>query len=173
MNSRTYLFITQTIESEGRFVDHPFDKGGPTNLGITARFLAEYLQTDVSMVTVEMIKAITHEDAIDIYHTNIWLKANIDLLPSTIQYLIFDWMVMSGRSRPAKFLQRMVGATPDGIIGPMTAHRVNEAMALNFANDVVTRAIRYFIRIVRRYPDQRVFLEGWFNRFVKHYDFGE
>jgi lysozyme family protein len=37
---------------------------------------------------------------------------------------VFDWGVNSGMGRPAKAVQRIVGATPDGAIGPKTVKAI-------------------------------------------------
>ena len=42
--------------------------------------------------------------------------------------LYFDWAVNSGVSRSARALQEIVGAEPDGHIGPMTIQAVHDML---------------------------------------------
>ena len=73
-------------------------------------------------VTKDEIKALTNEDVAPIYEKNYWskLKCDSDLVPAGLDLCLFDWGVNSGTGRSAKALQRVLGATADGAIGPKT-----------------------------------------------------
>ena len=47
-----------------------------------------------------------------------------DYLPDGVDWSVFDWAVNSGPARAATALQRCVGATVDGVIGPKTVGHV-------------------------------------------------
>ena len=49
-----------------------------------------------------------------------------DDLPSGLDLCVFDFGVNAGPGRAAKYLQTMIGTTPDGGIGPMTLKAVDE-----------------------------------------------
>ncbi len=172
-DARFEAIAAQIIEDEGGYVNHPKDRGGSTKYGITKRFLAEARGIDPASITTKMIRDLSMNDARMAYHKIVWQKNGVHMLPSEIQPLMFDWIVMSGPRTPIKFLQRSVGAKRDGVMGPKTAKAVREKMANvpyeEFETRFVNGIIRYLIRIARRDPSQTVFLEGWFNRFCGYY----
>lgn len=169
-DARFETIVAKTIEEEGGYVDHPNDKGGPTKYGITMRF---YEAAFGEKPTRKTIRNLTVDKARQAYHTMIWQEAGVSLLPTELQPLMFEWIVMSGPITPIKFLQRRIGAKPDGILGPMTARAAREKLSgidfdlwqRQFVNDIV----RFLIRIAKRDNSQIVFLEGWFNRFCDYY----
>lgn len=161
---------------EGGYVNHPNDRGGPTNMGITKPFYAEYLGVPASLITTEMIKDLTWPYAKFMYYKNIWLKYELDQLPEFLQEVMMNYIVISGPSRAIKHLQRYVGVAQDGEIGPNTLKAIqNKVKTLpserHFVNEFVHDIMRFFIGIVQGRPSQAVFLKGWFNRFSKYYQY--
>ena len=113
--------LEAVLEHEGGYVDHPKDPGGRTNMGITQAVYEKYLKRSV---TEEEMKDIKIGDVRIIYKTNYWDKVKGDDLPSGVDFCVFDWAVNSGVSRSSKALQKIVGATSDGVIGPNTLKAV-------------------------------------------------
>jgi lysozyme family protein len=72
------------------------------------------------------MRDLTPEDVGPIYKKNYWDRIKGDLLPSGVDWCAFDWCVNSGKSRPSKAIQRAVGATQDGAIGPATIGLIME-----------------------------------------------
>ena len=105
------------LEHEGGYVNHPKDPGGITNLGVTLKTYAEYKGRDV---TDADMRALTPKDVAPIYKEKYWDKCHCDDLPAGLDWMVFDWAVNSGPGRSAKALQRIVGETADGAIGPKT-----------------------------------------------------
>ena len=105
------------LHHEGGFVNHPDDPGGITNHGVTKKVYEEWVEREVSE---QEMRDLTHEDVAPIYKKNYWDRIKADDLPSGVDWSSFDWCVNSGSGRPAKAIQRIVGATADGAIGPMT-----------------------------------------------------
>ena len=60
-------------------------------------------------------------------------------------------------------VQRIVGAQPDGIIGPKSIAAINIA-GEGLAQDIYDDRHRFYEEIVARRPSQRKFLRGWLNR---------
>jgi lysozyme family protein len=116
--------LKHVLEHEGKFVDHPADPGGATNLGCTKAVWEEWCGHPVD---VQAIKDLTPEDVAPLYREKYWHKVRGDDLPAGIDYCVFDTAINSGPGRAAKFLQEAVGATPDGIIGLRTLAAVREA----------------------------------------------
>jgi len=113
--------LSMLLHHEGGFVNHPQGPGGMTNLGVTKKVYEAWVGHEVTESTM---KDLTFVDVAPIYKKNYWDKVRGDDLPSGVDWCAFDWGVNSGTGRPAKAIQRAVGATPDGAIGPMTLQAV-------------------------------------------------
>ena len=66
------------------------------------------------------MKDLLVEDVSPIYKKSYWDKCKCDDLPGGLDLCVFDFAVNAGPGRAAKFLQRMIGTTVDGGIGPNT-----------------------------------------------------
>ena len=117
---------------EGGYVNHPKDPGGETNLGVTKRVYEEWGGT-------KEMKDLTVEDVEPIYKKNYWDKIKGDDLPDGLDLCVFDFGVNAGPGRAAKFLQRMIGTTVDGGIGPMTLAKVNEYVKENSIEETIEK----------------------------------
>ena len=106
------------LHHEGGYVNHPKDPGGETNLGVTKRVYEEWGGT-------KDMKDLTVEDVAPIYQKNYWNRVRGDDLPAGLDLCVFDFGVNAGTGRSAKVLQRLVGTTVDGGIGPATIGAVN------------------------------------------------
>ena len=106
------------LHHEGGYVNHPKDPGGETNLGVTKRVYEEWGGT-------KDMKDLTVEDVAPIYQKNYWNRVRGDDLPAGLDLCVFDFGVNAGTGRSATFLQRLVGTTVDGGIGPATLRAVN------------------------------------------------
>jgi lysozyme family protein len=72
------------------------------------------------VATKAELRAIPDETVAAIYRRNYWDKVKGDDLPAGLDYAMFDFGVNSGPDRAIKFLQRIVGTTVDGKMGPNT-----------------------------------------------------
>ena len=109
---------------EGGYVNAKTDAGGPTKYGITHKTLAAH--RGVSFVSADQVKNMTKQEAEDIYRASYWKQSGGDLLPRGLDYAAFDFGVNSGPATAVKTLQRVVGTTPDGIVGAMTVDAVRK-----------------------------------------------
>ena len=110
--------LEMILHHEGGYVNHPKDPGGETNLGVTKRVYEEWGgEKDMTDLLVE--------DVAPIYQKNYWDRCKCDDLPSGLDLCVFDFAVNAGPSRSAKFLQRLIGTTVDGGIGPNTLKAVH------------------------------------------------
>jgi lysozyme family protein len=71
------------------------------------------------------MKALTPEMVAPLYENRYWDACKCDDLASGVDYVVFDTAVNSGKVRAIKFLQSVVGAVPDGAIGPVTIASAN------------------------------------------------
>ena len=114
---------------EGGFVNDPNDSGGATNKGVT---LATYRRYKGEDATVADLKVITDEEWTIIYKQMYWDKFKADEIASqTVANLCVDWLWMSG-TKAIKYVQRLIGATEDGIVGKQTLARLNATTAKTF-----------------------------------------
>jgi len=169
--------IAAIIAKEGGYVNHPADKGGPTQYGITAKSYAEYFRrpsSNIPMdVTIAEIKAVTPALAEKIYYTLYYVRPNIISLPTLIQPIMLDMAVNHGRRGSVKILQTaLVSASysqssPDGIIGVKTITATTRAvteLGKHFINNIVDRRLHYYQEIINTDPTQAAFKNGWFAR---------
>ena len=149
---------------EGGYVNNPHDTGGETNYGVTQAVYSHYrkslglLDRSVRLITTFEVKAI--------YQENYWTAAGCDLLPSKLALCHFDWAVNHGTSGAIKTLQQVVGARPDGVIGPLTKQAITAALVLHKEVWLCDRALAIRESCYRRWGvgSQSQFLEGWLNR---------
>jgi lysozyme family protein len=146
------------LKHEGGFVNHPQDPGGATNLGITKATYERWVKRTVS---VEDIKALTIKDVEPIYRKQYWDRMSCDQLPVGIDLIVFDFGVNAGPSRAVRFLQKIVKAKEDGVLGPRTI-----SAALNIHNPVVAIMEFKTLRLdyYRRLSTFPVFGKGWSRR---------
>lgn len=102
---------------EGGFSNHPLDPGGVTHHGITKTVWEEWVGHPVTAKDMQNLK---QSDVAPLYRRKYWDKVQGDHLPAGLDHSVFDFAVNSGPGRAAKFLQEIVGAKPDGFIGPQT-----------------------------------------------------
>ena len=115
--------LEMLLHHEGGYVNDSRDSGGMTNLGVTKRVYDKWIDRES---TEEEMRNLTPEDVAPIYKKNYWDRIKGDSLPSGLDWACFDWAVNSGSGRPAKAVQRSVGAEPDGAIGPKTLGLIME-----------------------------------------------
>jgi lysozyme family protein len=93
------ICLTMLLKHEGGYVNHPKDPGGETNLGVTRAVYEQHLGRQV--MEGEM-KTLTVSDVAPIYKKMYWDKLKGDMLPSGLDWALFDWGVNSGTGRAAK-----------------------------------------------------------------------
>lgn len=145
------------LHHEGGYVDHPEDPGGETNHGVTRAVYEQWLGRQV--MDGEM-KALTHADVAPIYRKNYADRVRFDDLPSGVDWSCFDWAVNSGVSRSAKALQRIVGVTADGAIGPQTLRAVANVEPRKIIEDMHQARQAFYERL----STFKTFGRGWTRR---------
>ena len=98
-----------TVGVEGGYVNDPADPGGETKFGVCKR-----AHPDID------IKALTLDQAKDIYRRDYWQSASCDSMPERIGHLVFDCAVHHGVKTAIKLLQRALKVADDGEFGPVT-----------------------------------------------------
>lgn len=110
--------LAAVLVHEGGFVDDRFDPGGATNRGVTQAVYDNWRSSQE--LPHRSVRAIGDGELSAIYRKLFWDAVSADSLPAGVDYSVFDFAVNSGPSRAARYLQRAVGVTDDGKIGPLT-----------------------------------------------------
>lgn len=149
--------IRRLLASEGGYVNHPSDPGGPTNFGITLGDYRRYVKSDAGAADVRAMKV---DDAKAIYRAKYWGAMRGDELPAGVDYCVFDYAVNSGTGRAPKVLQRVLGIAVTGRMDDATvaATRGRDARALIQA--ICNERLR-FLQGLKTWP---VFGKGWSRR---------
>lgn len=137
------------IGHEGGYVNDPRDKGGETKFGISKR---AYPGEDIAAMTLERSKAI--------YSRDYWGPAGCDALPDQAKFQVFDMAVNSGVKTALRTVQRAIGATPDGVLGPQTLQAVQSMPATRFIARFNGARLAYMAALT----DWPAFGRGWANR---------
>ena len=164
--------IDDLIEREGGYVNHPADRGGPTNMGITIGTLSAWLGR---RATIDEVRNLTRAEAESIYRQRYWSGPGFDRLPIDQRVVVnaFDAGVMSGPSRAVRWLQEVLRdfggvLDVDGAIGPETlrvALQVQDRVGVRALNNAYCdRRQAFYDQIIQRDPSQARFRNGWRNR---------
>jgi len=161
--------IDDILTREDGFVNHPADRGGPTNFGVTQATLAAWRGREVS---IEDVKSLTIEEAREIYRTKYYLGPKIDKLPNLIQPLMFDMSINHGPGTAIILFQRVMNehgipCDVDGGVGDETigcADKAVQQFGTALINFLVDKRIQFYHQIVEKNSSQEVFLKGWLKR---------
>lgn len=166
MANRGFVDAVEVIlKHEGGFVNHPADKGGPTNWGITQSVYEAYKGRKV---TIDEMRRMPRSEAVAIYKRNYWDKVGGDSIKFySVALTLFDQAVNRGVGAVVKQAQRVLKVPETGVMGPQTLAALNAVPDSNFLTQFLAAAEASYKAIVDRNPSQVVFLNGWMNR-VKH-----
>jgi lysozyme family protein len=154
--------IAYIHQDEGEYSNDPNDPGGPTRLGITYIDLARHRGIPKKDAW-RLVKGMDEAECKEIYKKYYWDLNLCDELPASIDYFIFDSSLHSGYETAAKWLQRSVGASPDGKIGPKTLAAVNDVAPVALLGQLVKRR-RDYLKSLKLW---RTYSRGWTNRVNK------
>ena len=158
-----HKLIPFILRWEGGFVNDPDDAGGATNKGIT---IATFRQFYGAAATVSQLKKITDEQWFHIFKVGYWDRWRADEIESqSVANIVVDWVWASGVYGITQ-VQKILGVTPDGIVGPKTLAALNGRPADPLFHQIRAARIAFVENIVRRKPSQKKFLNGWKNRIL-------
>jgi lysozyme family protein len=163
MANRGFLDAVEVVlKNEGGFVNHPADRGGPTNWGITQKVYEAYKGRPVS---IDEIKNMPRSEAIAIYKRNYWDKIGGDQLKYYATALtLFDQAVNRGVAAVIRQVQGILGLNQDGRLGSQTIAALNAIPDTKFIPQFLTAAENSYKAIVQKNPSQSVFINGWLKR---------
>lgn len=154
------------LNLEKGVVNHPFDHGHLTNLGVTQAIYDEY-RTGIKGLPAQEVTQITKEEAIDLYRCMFWEPSACPFLHWRLALLHFDTAVQRGPVKANRMLQEVVGARPvDGIIGPKTLGVIAIAEEESILRNYLVDRERHYMRRIEEEPSQAAFKNGWMNRLA-------
>lgn len=153
--------LLAVLKAEGGNDDDPEDHGGRTSRGITQREYDAWRRLEYQP-TLDVWRA-PQSDIEAIYHDEYWAPY-CDLLPVGADFLLFNMAVNAGPYRGAVILQRSLGVTADGRIGPLTREAIATADSRTLIEKYSDQSRAFYLSL-----HQPKFTKGWLNRvaFVK------
>lgn len=167
--------IDEVIVREGGYSNHPADRGGPTNFGITEQVARAYgYKGDM--------RALPRATAVAIYKAKYWTEPGFDQVAAicpAIAHEVFDTGINMGVGAAATFLQRALNALNrsatdypdlkvDGVFGRVSRAALGGYVAKRGAagGEVLRKAIdalqgARYIEIAEANPSQEAFVYGW------------
>ena len=162
--------VTDTLDTEGGYVNHEDDLGQATNHGVTVQTMGRCGYTGPPEDYTEAM-------ARECYKSEFWTAkmSTMSDLPGYYQVAatLFDMSVNTGPGNGAKFLQRCLEIETDGVIGQGTM-----AALLDYAGAVgpvgggilrqclIDEALRHYVRISEVRTSNESFTYGWLNHRV-------
>jgi len=167
--------IDEVIAREGGYVNHPNDRGGPTNWGVTQQVARAFGFTGD-------MKVLPRTTAAAIYKERYWTGPKLDQIAAIFPQLaheMFDTGINMGPAAVVKFVQRVLnvcnrGAADypdigaDGVVGKMTLAAAAGLKAKRGieAGEVLRKAIdglqaARYVEIAEKNPSQESFAYGW------------
>lgn len=170
--------IEAVIGREGGYSNHPADRGGPTNWGITEQVARAYGYKGA-------MQSLPRGTAVEIYRRRYWTGPGFDKVAATFPRLaeeLFDTGINMGPAVAVTFLQRALNVLnrqaadypdigADGQIGPMTitalkGYAVRRGGAGSLGETVLMRACdglqaARYIELAERNASQEAFVFGW------------
>ena len=160
--------IGNVIRREGGYVDNPDDKGGPTNMGITAATLGAWNGNE-GAASAEQVRTMTRGTARAIYLRRYVELPGFDSLPDPLKEQMVDFGANSGPSRAVRWLQRVIEVPATGKLDDRTRQAVNR-LPVRLVNDALVAARLY---MVDRWTDadasQKQFEEGVESRALEFF----
>lgn len=167
--------VNRLLGIEGGYTNHPDDRGGKTNFGITESLAEEY--------GFNSVEDITEEDAREIYKEEFWDSNQLDevaKLSEQVAFQIFEIAVNASSSTAIKFFQRSLNCfnnkgeifsdiEVDGIVGDETIgawvdfHNYRKAEG----NKVMESALNslqgaFYVHLTEEDDSYETFSYGWF-----------
>ncbi len=168
--------VDALIDREGGYVNHPADRGGATNFGITEAVARAHGYGGA-------MRDLPRREAVAIYRRLYWLRPCFDQVANRSARLateLFDTGANMGPAVAATFLQRALTAlnrsgrdypdlVPDGRVGATTLAALDAFLKVRgkaSGETVLMRALEAlqgerYLRLAERRPANEAFLYGW------------
>ena len=154
------------LSFEGGYVNHPNDKGGPTNMGVTLKTWQTqgYDKNHDGRIDAKDVKLITKADAVSILRRCYWNRWKADGIKDQSTANIQEERVWIDGTPGITLIKEMLGVTADGIVGNKTLKALNSQPPKQFFERIKARRKQYILGIIAKHPSQKVLEKGWLRR---------
>lgn len=157
--------IDDILRREGSYIDHPDDRGGPTNHGITIKTLSDWRGRPA---TIDDVKKLTEVEAREIYRECYIIAPRLHkVIDDKVRALAVDCAVNHGPKQAVKLLQLAARVFPDGDLGPKTESAISCMDPAVLYRRLCAARVRFYGQIITKDPSQSVFAAGWTNRIAE------
>jgi lysozyme family protein len=161
--SLSYIF-----NDEGGFAERPEEPGGACNMGVSLVALDRWRKSKgQGRPGVDDVRALTKDEATDIYTAHYAAPVRFDDLPSGLDYVMLNTAVMQGVTGAIQLLQAALGmATPLGRYDDTTW----EAIKASDVGEVAREVLILQARNKLSQTSASKFGRGWGDRIVRVLD---
>lgn len=167
--------------NEGDIANNPNDSGQFTYCGIASAYWPNWVgfpavhkaisdnNGNIQKANLELANnPVVQQQVNEFYKQNFWDVNSLDQInDQQICNNCYDCGVNSGTGTAAKFLQRAVSVTDDGIIGSHTIAAVNGGNAQNIYENINGQRLEYYEQLAQK-PGQAQFLSSWKSRLIPY-----
>lgn len=156
------------LSFEGGYSNDPYDSGGETNKGITATTYDNFRKS--RNLPTQSVKLISDDEVSAIYY-GYYKDCGADRIATINPELatqLFDFAINAGSSQAVKTLQKLIGVTVDGVVGPDTLNHVKGIFSLPEEAKIYALArVAFYFRLCQQKPTNKTFLMSWLSRPLK------
>jgi lysozyme family protein len=151
------ISFNRLISHEGGYSNHPADKGGETNWGVTIAVARAHGYTG-------SMKLMSRDQAKEIYRLSYWQALGCENYPLALSFQLFDAGVNHGVTQARKLLQTALGVKPDGVIGSITLAALRDENPSKLVFNFMAVRLEFYTRI----STFNNFGRGWVNRIAQN-----
>ena len=154
---------------EGGFVNHPDDKGGATNMGITIKTLADWRNEEV---TVADVRDLSRAQADEIFRARYYAACRCGEMSERMAAVVYNCAVLSGPKASIKMAQKAFNTLGlsvdgekleiDGVLGRLTMGVIQQTDSSVLASAFMDQQEEH----LRGLDTFHVFGPGWMNRMA-------
>ncbi len=145
--------LEKTLKNEGSSVDTLLP-GIISRYGVQQNALDSFNQR--KGLPLERVESVDPKKVQQLYYEDYYLQPGYNKLPEKVATQLFDFGVQSGTPRATSFLQAVVGAKPDGKLGPKTLAAVNQFIETHgedaLASNIVSARKQFIDKIIQNNP---------------------
>lgn len=140
--------LSHTFQIEAGYAERDTEGGGAVNRGITfTTFKAWRSLKGQLSVTWDDLKAMTQEEATQIYNAQYLAPISFDKLPSGVDYVVLDCSIIGGVAGAVKILQKALGfkgKQVDGHLGLSTLWGVKQRDKVKLINAISDKRLEVY-----------------------------